>query len=149
MIARWWRKVVLRRRRSGLLRQDILLGVIWAGFLQYQQLPRYYGLANAFIHPPKSEPWGLVVNEAAASSLPLLVSNTVGAGYELVRDGFNGFLFDPNSATDISEALLRLARHREFDAWQLARDSVDDGLGLRRITAPHDTRAGNLVLESQ
>ena len=71
-----------------------LKGVVWPGFVQYDMLPVYYGLASAFVHPAKSEPWGLVVNEAAASGLPLLVSRTVGAQYELVEDGRNGYLLD-------------------------------------------------------
>jgi glycosyltransferase involved in cell wall biosynthesis len=85
-----------------------LEGVHWAGFLQYHELPLYYGLAGAFVHPAKSEPWGLVVNEAAASGLPLLVSNTVGAGHELVRSRENGFRFNPNDVGDMREALLKL-----------------------------------------
>ncbi|QVL50086.1 MAG: glycosyltransferase family 1 protein [Thiocapsa sp.] len=81
-------------------------GVHWVGFLQYEQLPIYFGLASAFVHPAKSEPWGLVVNEAAASGLPLLVGRTVGAAYELVGDGDNGILFDAGRDTDITRALL-------------------------------------------
>jgi glycosyltransferase involved in cell wall biosynthesis len=84
-----------------------LEGVHWTGFIQYGQLPVYYGLASAFIHPAKAEAWGLVVNEAAASGLPLLVSITVGARYELVEHGSNGFLFNPNDPQAICDALLR------------------------------------------
>jgi 1,2-diacylglycerol 3-alpha-glucosyltransferase len=79
------------------LRDDLNLGeqVIMPGFRQYGELPAYYALAGAFIHASLVEPWGLVVNEAAASGLPLLVSNRCGCAPELVRDGVNGFTFDP------------------------------------------------------
>jgi glycosyltransferase involved in cell wall biosynthesis len=83
--------------------------VQWAGFVQYDALPAYFGLASAFVHPAKAEPWGLVVNEAAASGLPLLVGNTVGAGYELVREGENGFLFDAARDDDLTRALRAVA----------------------------------------
>jgi glycosyltransferase involved in cell wall biosynthesis len=83
--------------------------VQWPGFVQYDELPTYYGLAGAFIHPAKAEPWGLVLNEAAASGLPILCSRTVGARYELVRDGENGMLFDPNDSDDITSAMIRVA----------------------------------------
>ncbi len=102
-----------------------LEGVFWAGFQQYHQLPQYYGLATAFIHAAKSEPWGLVVNEAAASGLPLLISRTVGARYELVRDRFNGFLFDPNSVSDICEALLRISRLPAHEVEDMGRRSLE------------------------
>ena len=52
---------------------------------------------------------GVVVNEAAASGLPLVLSDRVGAAHDLLRDGENGFLVpadDPDSAAD---AFRRLA----------------------------------------
>jgi len=90
---------------------DLGLGsyVAWPGFVQYDQLPLYYGLAGAFIHPAISEPWGLVVNEACASSLPVLSSRTVGATSELVEDGKNGFLFEPSDSPAMAVAMARVA----------------------------------------
>lgn len=83
--------------------------VHWAGFLQYEQLPVFFGLASAFIHPALAEPWGLVVNEAAASGLPLLIARPVGAGYELLLEGENGLAFDPGDIGDMARALGRMA----------------------------------------
>lgn len=96
-------------RLQQLERDMDLDGVHWPGFVQYDELPIYYGLASAFVHPAKSEAWGLVVNEAAASELPLLVSWTVGARYELVYNGVNGYLFDPFDVEDIAQAMLKLS----------------------------------------
>jgi len=83
--------------------------VVWPGFLQYDTLPIHYGLASAFVHPAKVEPWGLVVNEAAATGLPLLVGDKVGARWELAEDGANGFLFDAESVESMAGALRRVA----------------------------------------
>jgi glycosyltransferase involved in cell wall biosynthesis len=83
--------------------------VHWVGFLQYPELPRWYAHAGAFIHPAKGEPWGLVVNEAAACALPLLVAAPVGARYELVEDEVNGLVFDPFSDADITRAMLQVS----------------------------------------
>src|SRR6266487_3765140 len=63
------------------------------GFKQYDELPVYYALANAFVHPSTTEQWGLVVNEAIASGLPVIVSDRCGCVPELVNG--NGFIFDP------------------------------------------------------
>jgi glycosyltransferase involved in cell wall biosynthesis len=79
--------------------------VSWPGFVQYGDLPVYYALAGAFVHPAKSEPWGLVVNEACASGVPVLVSRMVGASDELVEVERNGLLFDPSDDGDIARAL--------------------------------------------
>jgi len=84
--------------------------VRWPGFLNYDELPTYYGLASAFVHPAEREAWGLVVNEAAASGLPLLVSRAVGSAPELVREGENGFLFDPFSEAEMADAMLKISR---------------------------------------
>src|SRR6266480_1394773 len=45
------------------------------GFKPYDELPVYYALANAFVHASTTEQWGLVVNEAIASGLPVIVSD--------------------------------------------------------------------------
>ncbi|NJL07916.1 MAG: glycosyltransferase, partial [Methylacidiphilales bacterium] len=78
------------------------------GFRSYDLLPAFYGLADGFVHVSTSEQWGLVVNEAAAAGLPLVVSRPCGATSELVRDGENGFVVDPDSVDDIAHALRRL-----------------------------------------
>lgn len=76
------------------------------GFVQYADLPTYYGLASAFIHPALTEAWGLVLNEAAASGLPILSSLKVGAAHELLMHGENGWLFDPSSVESMARAML-------------------------------------------
>jgi glycosyltransferase involved in cell wall biosynthesis len=76
------------------------------GFLTYQEVGHWYGLAAAFIHPALKEQWGLVVNEACAAGLPILCSQTVGSCHDLVREGENGYLFDPTSVTEIARCLL-------------------------------------------
>jgi glycosyltransferase involved in cell wall biosynthesis len=76
------------------------------GFKQYDELPTYYGLASAFIHASTSEQWGLVVNEAMASRLPVLVSNRCGCAPDLVKEGVNGFTWNPY---DIGELASRMA----------------------------------------
>ncbi len=97
--------------RLRLLQRELGLdSVVWPGFVQYDALPFYYGLASAFVHPALSEPWGLVVNEAIASGLPVLVSRTVGAQYELLAEGENGYAFDPADEDDLAIKMLMLAR---------------------------------------
>lgn len=78
------------------------------GFKTYQQIGDWYGLASVFIHPALVEQWGLVVNEACAAELPILCSRTVGSAYDLVRDGENGFLFEPADQQSITRALVML-----------------------------------------
>ena len=77
------------------------------GFKQYEELPVYYALAKAFVHPSTTEQWGLVVNEAIASGLPVIVSERCGCVPELVGD--NGFTFDPLNEDELTARLLDMA----------------------------------------
>lgn len=79
------------------------------GFKQIDELPQVYAAAAGLILPSLSEPWGLVVNEAMASGLPILASNRVGASLDLVFPGINGYIFDPECRRDMVEAMLRLS----------------------------------------
>ena len=80
------------------------------GFVPYQSLGNWYGLAQAFIHPALQEQWGLVLNEAGAARLPILSSRAVGAAHELVQNGVSGLLFDPENISDITRAMLEMHR---------------------------------------
>jgi glycosyltransferase involved in cell wall biosynthesis len=79
------------------------------GFKQYDELPVYYGLADAFTHASTAEQWGLVVNEAMAAGLPVVVSNRCGCAPDLVENGRNGFTFSPSNAGALADALVRIA----------------------------------------
>jgi len=77
------------------------------GFKQYDELPVYYALAKAFVHASTTEQWGLVVNEAIASGLPVIVSNRCGCVPELVQG--NGFTFEPTDEHELVSRLLHMA----------------------------------------
>jgi 1,2-diacylglycerol 3-alpha-glucosyltransferase len=79
------------------------------GFKQYGELPVYYGLAKAFIHASTTEQWGLVVNEAMASGLPVLVSHRCGCAADLVQEGRNGFTFDPCNVGQLAQLMLKVS----------------------------------------
>ena len=79
--------------------------VMIPGFLQIDRLPEFYATAGAFVHASTTEQWGLVVNEAMASGLPVVVSQRCGCVEELVEDGVTGIVFDPFDETAITAAL--------------------------------------------
>jgi 1,2-diacylglycerol 3-alpha-glucosyltransferase len=79
------------------------------GFKQYEELPAYYAHAGAFIHASTTEQWGLVVNEAMASGLPVLVSNRCGCAADLVKEGENGWTFNPLNEEQMVDLMLKIA----------------------------------------
>ena len=82
-----------------------LRDVVFAGFQQKDTLPAYFGLASCLVLPSISEPWGLVVNEAMAAGLPVLVSNRCGCVPELVQPGVNGYVCDPLDTEEMARLL--------------------------------------------
>jgi glycosyltransferase involved in cell wall biosynthesis len=79
------------------------------GFKPVGDLPAYYGLAGALVHASTTEQWGLVVNEAMAAGLPVIVSHTCGCAPDLVTDGETGFAVDPRDEAALAKALLTTA----------------------------------------
>ncbi len=109
----------LLRERDGLgLAADVFL----PGFKQYEELPSYYGLAQAFVHASTVEQWGLVVNEAMASGLPVLVSSACGCAPDLVREGVNGHVFDPRDPEKLARLLATISSN-EVDLAAMGRAS--------------------------
>jgi glycosyltransferase involved in cell wall biosynthesis len=133
---------------------DLLL----PGFVQYEELPTYYGLASAFVLASVSETWGLVVNEAMAAGLAVLVSSRCGCANELVRDGENGFTFDALDAAALAGLMARVAsdseaRRRMGDAsrrivseWPLDRFGAGLEQAVRVAAAPRRPRLADLAL---
>lgn len=92
--------------------------VEFRGLANYEDLPVYYGLSEAFIHASTVEQWGLVANEAMASGTPVLLSKTCGCAPTLLKEGENGYSFDPFSVEDITDCLMRyhsLDKHSRRD----------------------------------
>ncbi len=112
--------------------KEAVPGVHFYGFRQIEENPVFYALADAFVLSSSLEEWGLVVNEAMASGLPVVVSETAGCAEDLLKPGWpalpdlvaadlhrrlvqlggrirqNGFVFDPKSVESLAGALVTL-----------------------------------------
>jgi len=96
------------------LADELAVSLRIAGDLPQEELAEEYVRADTFALLSLHETWGVVVNEAAASGLPLILSDRVGAAQDLVREGENGFVVpaaDPGAA---AAALKRLAGEADF-----------------------------------
>lgn len=79
------------------------------GFLQQEKLLPYFAHASCFVHASLQEQWGLVVNEAMAAGLPVLVSDRCGCFEDLVLEGINGFGFDPENKEQLTDLMLKMS----------------------------------------
>ncbi len=98
--------------REALERQASLVspGVIrFAGFAQRERLAAYYALAETFILPTYTDTWGLVVNEAMACGLPVILSRAAGCAADLVSENWNGLLVTPKDELSLRLAMKEIA----------------------------------------
>jgi glycosyltransferase involved in cell wall biosynthesis len=93
-----------------------LRNVIFVGFKQKPDLPTYYTAADIFIFPTLGDPYGLVVDEAMACSLPVISSSAAGEIADRVEDGVNGFIVPPGNGAALLDRMERLAHESELRA---------------------------------
>jgi glycosyltransferase involved in cell wall biosynthesis len=134
-----WRLVVLgdgteRTTLEEIVDSQGIQGVSFPGFLQINKLPTYYGLASVFIHPAHRDQWGLVVNEAMAAGLPVLVSNGCGCASDLVCEGENGFTFDSNDVATLADLMIKVSSGKvDMEAMGVSSRNRIEGWGLKRF----------------
>jgi len=86
----------------------------FTGFAQREQLGCYYALADMLILPTYTDTWGLVVNEAMACGLGVVVSEVAGCAADLVTDQWNGRLVRPGDVSSLTSILESFARQPEL-----------------------------------
>lgn len=79
--------------------------IVFVGPVPPGELPAYYATADFLVFPTLLDVWGLVVNEAMASGLPVLCSKYAGCAEELIIPGQTGEIFDPADTPTFSELL--------------------------------------------
>ncbi|MGN0036610.1 MAG: glycosyltransferase family 4 protein [Bacteroidaceae bacterium] len=84
--------------------------VRFVGRVPYDEMPRYYAMADVYVLPTIEDNWSLVVPEAMACGLPVATSIYNGCYPELVQEGVNGFVFDTFRHETIVEVLSKFHR---------------------------------------
>lgn len=90
-----------------------LSSVRFPGKVDYDAIAPYYAASDVFVMPTLEDNWSLVVPEAMACGLPILCSKYNGCFPELVKEGVNGWVFDPLSEQSLSQALRNCLENRE------------------------------------
>lgn len=102
--------------------------VFFPGFVPRDRLALYYATADLFVLPTRNDSWGLVVNEAMASGLPVVVSSAAGCARDLVREGENGFVYPVRDVGRLRRALQTLIDRPDLRARMgVASRAVIDG----------------------
>ena len=102
------------RELRGLATELELDDVEWLGFVEQRELPALFARADAFAFPTLDDPFGIVLLEAAASGLAMLASPHGGATADLVEDGREGLIVEPNDVDGFASAIRALATDRDL-----------------------------------
>lgn len=90
------------------------------GAIDNKNLPEIYQSMDVFILPSKSEPWGMVVEEALNNGLPVIVSNRVGCAEEIVNSK-NGLIFETENSESLNRCLKEI---QDLDFYNSLRNSI-------------------------
>jgi len=95
--------------------------ICFPGFIHREDLAAFYAFAETLVLPTHSDPWGLVVNEAMACALPIIVTRVAGCAADLVEDGVNGYVVPARNPQRLSQAMHTLVRDPELRKQMSAR----------------------------
>ncbi len=84
---------------------------VFTGYLEGQDLSAAYASGDLFVFPSASETFGNVVLEAMASGLPVVAAGA-GGPVDQVRNGYNGYLSDPEDPEDFAKLVERALADR-------------------------------------
>ncbi len=88
----------------------------YAGFQPPEELPGLFARADVFVLPSRHDGWGVVVNQAIGTGLPVICSDAVGAAHDLVEEGVNGTVFPAGNAVALAGCLERFVANPELAA---------------------------------
>ncbi len=94
--------------------------VIIQDYHPFDTLLQYYKASDVFVHPTSYDVWGLVVNEALACGLPVVVSDKCIAGLELISNGQNGFIVEMGNEHELcnkAEMIMKNTQMQNMMAW--------------------------------
>jgi glycosyltransferase involved in cell wall biosynthesis len=86
---------------------DLRRSIKFAGLAEYRSRSLYYRASDVFVLPSIEETFGIVLLEASASGLPMVVSNLPTFKW-IIKDGYNGLVVEKGSQSDLARALIRL-----------------------------------------
>ena len=96
--------------------------VVFAGYIAYEDLPKYYTACDVFIMPSREikekgdvEGFGIVYLEANACGKPVIGGKSGGV-VDAIEDDVTGLLVDPQNINDISNALIKLLTSKEYSS---------------------------------
>ncbi len=99
-----------------LIKKLNIKNVKFVGNVSYDDVPYYYTLSDVFVLPTRfldsqnqnCEAWGLVLNEVMSIGKPVIATSAVGAAFDLIHDGENGYLVEESNIEAMKYAMQKI-----------------------------------------
>lgn len=98
----------MRKEIEKYIEDNKIDGVNILGFQSRENILKFYNIADALVLPSIIEPWGMVISEALCFGLPVIVSDKVGAGVDLVKNNENGFIFKSDNVLQLTTSIEKM-----------------------------------------
>lgn len=126
-----------KEKMEEIIRNKNIQNVFFTGFIQYNELYKFYSISDLFILPSREEVWGLAINEAMACGLPIITTHETGASVDLIEEGKNGYIIPSNNSKAITQAIQKVFQnnlHKKNNSWQIVQKTrVEDVLKKVKI----------------
>ena len=93
--------------------------VFFVGYIEYEHLPAYYLLCNICVVPSiiylKGDAWVFVVNEAMYFGKPIIATEAVGAAYDMIQNGKNGYMIPEKDSNSIYISMKKILSNDKLE----------------------------------
>jgi glycosyltransferase involved in cell wall biosynthesis len=92
--------------------------VHFLGYVKEEDKAAIHSLAQVLIVPSIRTPmtaeiWGIVLNEAMSLGKPVIATDAVGAAYDLIEEGINGFIIKERDVPSLYRAISKILSNEE------------------------------------
>ena len=117
--------------------QDNYIDYNFTGFIEHSRLPEYYAQSKIFLLPTSGDCWGVVINEAFVSGVPVITTNMTAAAGELVLDGVTGGLVPANQPEQMAQKLCQYVTQAKLrcSQGQAGRKRVEEVFSIESMIA--------------
>ena len=106
----------LKKSCKKFIKENKLQNVSLIGFVNQKQLREYYKISDLLISTSKYETWGLTINEAFASSLPVICTNNCGSSKDLIENGKTGFIYKVGDLKSLNKKTHLILNDKKISA---------------------------------
>ncbi|MCP8321668.1 MAG: glycosyltransferase [archaeon] len=99
--------------KNMVLESNLKESIIFQGYIEDENLAYYYAGSDIFVFPSKFETQGLTALEAMACGKPVVGADFL-AIKDIVKNGYNGYLFDPDDPDDCAEKIIKTINERSI-----------------------------------